>query len=812
MKRRMFATTAAVLISMTTLVVLLCILGRTGPGVSNPALAAPMQITPTVALIDPSSAPNDLDTLLTVTGTDFVSVPAVYLGNTSLSDVEWVTGTVLRATVPWGMDPGTYTLTVNNPGGESDDLPNAFTVTLGIGAWNAGKLYGGEVNQIAINPITPTTVYAVSKDVGIFRSRDGGETWSFVYASTNARDLAVDPITPTTIYWGTYGLYRSDDEGDTWSWLPAPGDFVPYPHPTISGTLYAAHGEGLWKSTDRGQTWVTKTNGLTDTVVTGLVFHPTDPMTMYLGTANGNVFRSANGGDSWGYVAHPINYIMTLAINPRGTHELWVSNHCLDRPELTLRSTDLEHTAWITVGEPVGTSSLMSVDFPPRAWGDTFSQTVLAQGCWCTPNRSEDNGDTWQELPLSESYVQNMALHPTISNTLYGGTQFEGVVKSEDGGQTYWWINQGIMAMYPQQMATVPGQPDVVYAITDRKGGIYKGTRGGANWEFLEFVESSLGTHFDVVAVDPFTSTRVYAAAGAPGHLGTGWWIHISEDGGQTWPTYTFVSAPEPYSDCNAVLPQVIRANPAQPGALLAGVTFHRHGTPIFEAGGIYSSTDYGGNWTYIDVGQVISPVTDIAYDREITTVVYAATGWQATGTGMLRSIDSGQTWQPMGKAISALDYVESFAVELSDPYRVFAWIEWPYHDLYVSENHGVTWTLASSPPGFDVQLLCTDEKPSMLYAATSEGLYRSTDGGQSWQRAAGMLGYVPIYSLATVTATERVILYAGTTGGYVQSGEVQALRVANNSGTLVSAGVYRYTTRRPRELYLPLVLRAYTP
>jgi photosystem II stability/assembly factor-like uncharacterized protein len=533
---------------------------------------------------------------------------------------------------------------------------------------------------------------------------------------------------------------------------------------------------------------------------------------MYLGTANGNVFRSANGGDSWSHVAHPINYIMMLAINPRGAHELWVSNHCLDRPDLTLRSTNLEHTAWITVGEPVGTSSLMSVDFPPQAWGDTFSQTVFAQGCWCTPNRSEDNGDTWQELPLSESYVQDMALHPTISNTLYGGTQFEGVVKSEDGGQTYRWINQGITAMYPLQMATVPGQPDVVYAITDRKGGIYKGTGGGANWEFLEFVESSLGTHFDVVLVDPFTPTRVYAAAGAPGHLGNGWWIHISEDGGQTWPTYTYVSAPEPYTDCNAIWPLVIRANPAQPGALLAGIIFHRHGTSIFEAGGIYRSTDYGENWTYIDVGQVISPVTDIAYDREITTVVYAATGWQATGTGMLRSTDSGQTWQPMGKAISALDYAESFAVEPSDPYRVFAWIEWPYHDLYVSENHGVTWTLASSPPGFDVHLLCTDEDPSVLYAATSEGLYRSTDGGQSWQRAAGILGYVPIYSLATVTATGRVILYAGTTGGYVQSAGSQALGLANNDGILVNAGVYRYTTRRTWQRYLPLVFKAYTP
>ena len=158
MKKRVFPTVAAILISTTALVVLLCVLGRTSPGVSSPALAAPLQITPTVTLVDPASAPNDLDTLIAITGTDFVSVPAVYLGDTSLSDVEWVTSTVLRATVPWGMDPGVYTLTVSNPGGESDDLPNVFTVTQGIGVWNATRLYGGNVEWIVVNPLTPTTV------------------------------------------------------------------------------------------------------------------------------------------------------------------------------------------------------------------------------------------------------------------------------------------------------------------------------------------------------------------------------------------------------------------------------------------------------------------------------------------------------------------------------------------------------------------------------------------------------------------------------------------------------------------------------
>ncbi len=101
---------------------------------------------------------------------------------------------------------------------------------------------------------------------------------------------------------------------------------------------------------------------------------------------------------------------------------------------------------------------------------------------------------------------------------------------------------------------------------------------------------------------------------------------------------------------------------------------------------------------------------------------------------------------------------------------------------------------------------------PPVLYNAAAQGLFRSTDGAQSWSRASGILGYVPIYSLAVVTATDRVILYTGTTGGYAVDGDAQVLDTLTNGGSLVNAGVYRYTTRLLNEsVYLPLVFRTST-
>ena len=74
-----------------------------------------------MSAIDPATAYNDLDTTVTITGGDFATgggtPPAVPLGATALTNVTFVSATTLTATVPWGMDPGTYDLTVTNPDG-----------------------------------------------------------------------------------------------------------------------------------------------------------------------------------------------------------------------------------------------------------------------------------------------------------------------------------------------------------------------------------------------------------------------------------------------------------------------------------------------------------------------------------------------------------------------------------------------------------------------------------------------------------------------------------------------------------------------
>ena len=76
----------------------------------------------------------------------------------------------------------------------------------GAGVWTSGGPYGGSVTALAINPTTPTTLYAGTQESGVFKSTDSGGTWAA--ANTGLTDLhidalAINPTTPATLYAGT---------------------------------------------------------------------------------------------------------------------------------------------------------------------------------------------------------------------------------------------------------------------------------------------------------------------------------------------------------------------------------------------------------------------------------------------------------------------------------------------------------------------------------------------------------------------------------------------------------------------------------
>jgi hypothetical protein len=150
------------------------------------------------------------------------------------------------------------------------------------------------VTSLAIDPDTPTTIYAGTDGGGVFKSTNGGGNWTAMNPAelTNlfVTSLAIDPDTPTTIYAGTDGggVFKSINGGSNWTdistGLPILDVTSLAIDPDTPTTIYAGtYGGGVFNSIGGGN-WTAMNTGLTNTNVTSLAIDPITPLIMYAGT------------------------------------------------------------------------------------------------------------------------------------------------------------------------------------------------------------------------------------------------------------------------------------------------------------------------------------------------------------------------------------------------------------------------------------------------------------------------------------------------------------------------------------------------
>jgi photosystem II stability/assembly factor-like uncharacterized protein len=293
----------------------------------------------------------------------------------------------------------------------------------------------------------------------------------------------------------------------------------------------------------------------------------------------------------------------------------------------------------------------------------------------------------------------------------------------------------------------VIGQPGVFYIGTPL-GGIWKTTSAGVTW-FPIFDQETSVDSIGAIQVAPSNPNIVYAGAGDPigGSLGNGMWK--SADAGKTWQHIGLEST---------VKIDSILVDPNDPNLVIASAL----GDATHDGGGIYRSTDGGNTWTNVLKPAGYDGTREVEYAYDDPSVMLADT--QGTGGGfgggagprssakppqVFKSTDEGQTWTEIKIPPFPGRVGVAIAMHTSGRrmYIVGNNIEGG-SGLYRSDDGGSTWQhmagkdtrISNGQGAYSCGVFVDSETPDILYTV-STAMYRSTDGGVTFQAFKGAPG-----------------------------------------------------------------------
>jgi photosystem II stability/assembly factor-like uncharacterized protein len=625
---------------------------------------------------------------------------------------------------------------------------------------------GGRCTALAVHPTNPDIVYAGSAGGGVWRSDDAGQTWTSQWHDQpvlNIGSLAIDPKAPNILYCGTgeangssdsypgVGIFRTQDGGQTWSLLASSSvsgiprrigaiaiDPFDSQHLIIGGVTHDPNdASALFSSTDGGVNWVRQgfispNNYWCHSVV----FHPTTQGVIFAtidenGTKNG-IWRSQDGGKNWQHLTKGL-------------------------PDTSLFAR---------------TSLALAPSRPDTMYAIASNSTDGMLGVF----RSTNRGSTWTAVGGKHfadegqmTYGNCVVVHPTNPNrVLCGGVDLH---LTTNGGKTWtratqWDADRGTpqYAHADHHALVMPSsKPGRVYDAND--GGMDMSEDGGDNWTnrsnglaatmFYDIdVAQSDGRQYGGGAQDNGTITTTDGKADNFGEVlgGDGGWIVFDpKDVAHFYASYyNFHIFRWKAGKSKRVTPKGMTSHEHQQVWMVYILMDPNDASTIYTASSrVWKTTDDGDNWA------PVSAVLDGAVVSAIE-VALANSNYVYVGTekgGFFRSTDGGATWSG-NLSSSVLPGMIITRIETHPRNAKTVWVTvggTGFRHVFRSDNGGTTWRDTDGgqlPDSPHHAIICRPDRPNTLFVASDAAVFQSDDSGGTWSNISGNLPHTMFVDL----------------------------------------------------------------
>jgi len=685
-----------------------------------------------------------------------------------------------------------------------DEAPDAGQIFGGLAVRDIGPaVTSGRISDFAMHPDGWQTFYAGVASGGVWKTTNGGITWTPVFDNEGSYAVGVveiDPNDPDTVWVGTGennaqrsvgygdGVYKSIDGGRSWTNMGLEnsghiGAIIIDPRDS-DHVLVAAHGplwsdggdRGVYRTRDGGETWERILEIDEYTGVNEVVMHPDDPDLLLASSyqRRRHVWTLINGGPG------------------SGIH----------------RSTDGGET-WteITAGLPSEDMGKIGLAYAP-ARPDTVYAIIESDGPGEGSYRSTDFGVTWEKrssyVAGSPQYYNELIADPVDPEKVYSMDTW--LMVSEDGGANWSMVGNAHKHVDEHALWINPDNPD--HIITGNDGGIYDTYDGGANWRHVENLPITQFYRATPDNAEPFYNvyggTQDNSTLGAPsrttynyGIANSDWIVTLGGDGFKTQvdPTNPDIV----YSQLQyGMLARYDRTSGERvlitpmPGAEEDDYKWNWNSAFIisphdpkrlyFAAEKIFVSEDGGNAWRPFSpdltrqldrnelevMGRVWSvdavakndstsmygSIISLSESPLVEGLIYAG-----TDDGLVQvTADGGESWtryDDFGR-VPDMTFVSDLAASLHDEDTVFATFNnhkrgdyKPY--VYRSTNRGRSWTSITGdlPERGNVHTIVQDHvDPDLLFVGTEFGAYFTQNGGDNWHEITGNMPTIAVRDL----------------------------------------------------------------